>query len=157
MRRSLLVILIAATALFAADRSFDTWSQYLGGADSSQYSALKQINKSNVKQLQIAWTYQVGGNSLFFDPLVVDGTMYAFKAGPTGTSMIVAIDGATGKELWTHTNQGGVATRGMNYWESKDRRDRRLVFINAGFLTEISTLTGETIQSFGDNGRVDPR
>jgi quinate dehydrogenase (quinone) len=157
VKRSLLLILISATALFAADRSFDTWSQYLGGADSSQYSSLKQINKSNVKQLQVSWTYQTGGASLLFDPLVVDGTMYIAKAGPTGTSLIVALDGATGKELWTHTNQGGVATRGMNYWESKDRRDRRLVYLNAGILTEISTLTGETIQSFGDNGRVDPR
>ena len=44
----------------AADRSFATWSQYLGGADSSQYSSLKQINKSNVKQLEVAWTYPTG-------------------------------------------------------------------------------------------------
>ena len=38
-------------------RSFKTWSQYLGGADSSQYSALDQINKSNVARLEVAWTY----------------------------------------------------------------------------------------------------
>src|SRR5215470_11372584 len=158
-RKSLLWIFLSASLLFAADqRSFDTWSQYLGGADSSQYSTLKQINKSNVKQLQMAWTYQAAGNSLFFDPLVVDGTMYVVKAGSQqGTSMIVALDAATGKELWTHVNQGGVANRGMNYWESKDRRDRRLVYINAGFITELSAFTGETIQSFGENGRVDPR
>jgi hypothetical protein len=68
MRKSWFAILVAATALFSADRSFDTWNEYLGGADSSQYSALKQINKSNVKQLQIAWRYPAGGNSLFFDP-----------------------------------------------------------------------------------------
>src|SRR5204863_5592353 len=104
-RKSLLWIFISAAILFAADqRSFDTWTQYLGGADSSQYSALKQINKSNVKQLQIAWTYQVGGTSLFFDPLVVDGTVYAIKVPAPGMSMIVALDGTTGKELWTHTN-----------------------------------------------------
>jgi quinoprotein glucose dehydrogenase len=133
-----------------------SWDQYLGGADSTQYSSLKQITKANVKQLQVAWMYQTGGNSLLFDPLVVDGTMYIAKPGMQGTSMIVALDATTGKELWTHTNQGGVSSRGMNYWESKDRKDRRLVYINAGFITEISTLTGETIQSFGDNGRVDP-
>jgi quinoprotein glucose dehydrogenase len=157
MRKCLFWILISATALFAADRSFDTWSQYLGGADSSQYSSLKQINKSNVKQLEVAWNYPTGGNSLFFDPLVVDGTMFVVKSTGPGQTMIVALDATTGKELWTHINQGGVANRGMNYWESKDRRDRRLVLINGGFLTEISTLTGETVQSFGENGRVDPR
>src|SRR5215510_15710060 len=75
-RRSLFWILISATTMFAAERSFETWSQYLGGADSSQYSSLKQINKSNVRQLEVAWTYTTSGNSLFFDPLVVDGTMY---------------------------------------------------------------------------------
>ena len=49
-RKSLLWIFISAAILFAADqRSFDTWNQYLGGADSSQYSSLKQINRSNVK------------------------------------------------------------------------------------------------------------
>ena len=38
-------------------RTFKTWSQYLGGADSSQYSALDQINRSNVARLEVAWTY----------------------------------------------------------------------------------------------------
>ncbi|HLI83684.1 MAG TPA: hypothetical protein VKV17_07175 [Bryobacteraceae bacterium] len=51
----------AAAILFAAgERSFTTWTEYLGGADSSQYSALRQINKSNVSQLRIAWTYPAG-------------------------------------------------------------------------------------------------
>lgn len=155
MRKSLLWILIAAVALFAADqRSFDTWKQYGGGADSSQYSSLKQINKSNVRQLEVAWTYPAGGNTSF-NPLVVDATMYVSKP-MQGGSMIVALDAATGKELWTHTNQGGVGARGMNYWESKDRSDRRLVFTNGGFIKEINARTGEAIASFGDNGRVDP-
>ena len=48
---------------------------------------------------------------------------------------VVALDAATGKELWVHPNMGAVGTRGMNYWESKDQSDRRLLFINAGFLT----------------------
>ena len=151
-------LLAAALAmpLIVADRPADDWNEYLGGADSSQYSALKQINRSNVKQLGVAWTYPAGGNSLYFDPLVVDGVVYLTKAGSPGSSIIAALDGATGKELWTHANQGGVASRGMNYWEDKTRKDRRLVYINAGFLTEISTATGETIQSFGTSGRVDP-
>jgi glucose dehydrogenase len=40
----------------AEDRPFSTWHEHLGGADSSQYSSLRQINKSNVKQLQVVWT-----------------------------------------------------------------------------------------------------
>ena len=113
MRKSILWILIASVMVFGADkRSFDTWQSYAGGPDSSQYSSLKQINKSNVKQLQMAWSYPIGGGALTFGPVVVDGTMYVTKAGS-----IVALDAATGKELWTHQ---GAPSKGMNYWESKD-------------------------------------
>src|SRR4029079_11836970 len=142
MRQSLLCVLLVSTILFAADqRSFDTWTGYGGGQDSSQYSSLKQINKTNVKRLEIAWTYNIGGGALLFDPIVVDKTMYVSKSGS-----IVALDAATGKELWMH--MGGPGARGMNYWESKDRSDRRLVFISGGYITEINALTGAAIPSF---------
>ncbi len=155
MQRLLVWISAATVAFFApVQRSFDSWKQYGGGADSSQYSSLKQINKSNVNQLDVAWTYSVGAGTSF-NPLVVDTTMYVTKS-IQGGSMIVALDAAAGKELWTHTNQGGVGARGMNYWESKDRSDRRLVFINGGFIKEIDARTGEAIMSFGESGRVDP-
>lgn len=138
----------------AEERSFTTWTAYLGGADSSQYTSLKQVNKSNVKQLQIAWTYATGEKGTYlFNPIVVDGLMYVLAKN----NSIVALDPATGKEVWSHPNEGAVGTRGINYWESKDRSDRRLIYINAGFLTEIDARTGQTIQSFGDNGRTDLR
>ena len=70
---------------------------------------------------------------------------------------IVALDAATGKEIWTHRNEGAVGDRGMNYWESKDRSERRLLYMNGGFLTAIDARTGNTIASFGDNGKVDVR
>src|SRR5204863_8949494 len=128
---------------------FDTWTGYGGGQDSSQYSSLKQINKSNVNQLAVAWSYEIGGGTLTFDPIIVDRTMYVSKSGS-----IVALDATSGKELWTH--MGGPGARGMNYWESKDRSDRRIVFNSGGYISEINALTGETIATFGDKGRVDP-
>ena len=148
-------LFVGATVVSAADeRSFATWTEYLGGPDSAQYSSLKQINKSNVKQLEVAWTYSTGERGTYvFDPIVVDGIMYVLAQN----NSIVALDAATGKELWVHPNMGGVGTRGMNYWESKDRSDRRLLFMNAGFLTAIDARTGKTIDSFGDNGRTDIR
>jgi quinoprotein glucose dehydrogenase len=144
---------VCGTAVWAAERSFATWSEYLGGADSSQYSSLKQINKSNVKQLEVAWTYQTGPGTYTFNPVVVDGVMYVLAQ----SNSVVALDAATGKQLWVHPNMGAVGARGMNYWENKDRSDRRLFFINAGFLTAIDARTGQTINSFGDNGRTDLR
>jgi quinoprotein glucose dehydrogenase len=133
---------------------FNTWHAYLGGADSSQYSSLDQINRKNVAQLQVAWTYPVGDTRTYrFNPVIVDGVMYVLAKNMS----LVALDAATGKEIWTHENQGAIGDRGINYWESTDRSDRRLLFINAGFLTAVDAGTGKTIESFGDKGKVDVR
>jgi quinoprotein glucose dehydrogenase len=152
--RHFAALLIAMAAASAADlHNFSTWTEY-EGTDSSQYSSLKQINKSNVKQLEVAWTYSTGERGNYsFAPIVADGVMYVLAKN----NSFVALDAATGKELWTHPNMGAVGTRGMNYWESKDRADRRLLFINGGYLTAIDARTGKTIESFGDNGRTDLR
>ena len=136
----------------ASAKPYTQWTAYGGGSHSSQYSALSQINKTNVSQLQVAWTYPVTGTVLF-NPIVIDNVMYV-----QGTAnAIVALDAATGKEIWTHPNMGGIGARGLNYWESPDRSDRRLLYLNAGNLTAINAQTGETITSFGTNGRVDLR
>ncbi|MCU1334546.1 MAG: Quinoprotein glucose dehydrogenase [Bryobacterales bacterium] len=155
IRTTLTPLLALVATGFAADlRSFNSWNQYLGGADSSQYSSLNQINKSNVKQLAIAWSYATGETGQYlFNPLVVDGVMYV----QAKNNALIALDAVTGRELWVHPFQGPVTSRGMNYWESKDRADRRLFTTNAGFLTAIDARTGQTVMSFGDNGRTDLR
>jgi len=131
---------------------FEAWDQNGGGVDSSQYSSLAQIDKTNVGRLQVAWTYPTGENYLF-NPLIVDGTMYVLA----NKRSIVALDAVTGKEKWVHANEGAVGTRGLSYWHSPDNKDRRLLYLNGGFLTAIDAATGNTIDSFGDHGRVDLR
>lgn len=133
-------------------RPYTTWTAYGGGAHSSQYSALDQINKSNVSRLQVAWTFPVTG-TIIFNPIVVDGVMYLLASNNT----LAAVDAATGKEIWRRQFQGAIGSRGLNYWESPDGSDRRLLFINAGHLTAIDARTGEPILGFGQNGRVDLR
>jgi glucose dehydrogenase len=134
---------------------YNTWQQYLGGSDSSQYSSLDQINKKNVGQLQVAWTYSTGDMRTYrFNPIVVDTVMYTLAKNMS----IVALDAATGKEIWTHENQPPqIGDRGINYWESADRTDRRLLYINGGYLTAIDAATGKTIEPFGEKGKVDLR
>ena len=61
----------------------------------NRYSALDQINKSNVSQLQVVWTFPVTG-TVIFNPLVVDSVMYLQASGNT----LVAVDASTGKEIW---------------------------------------------------------
>jgi glucose dehydrogenase len=154
-----LVLVGAVPALLRSEppgvrRSFKTWSQYLGGADSSQYSALERINRSTVSQLDVVWRYPSGDSRSYrFNPIVVDGTMFVLAKN----NSIVALDALTGKEKWSHANDGAVGDRGINYWESSDRSDRRLLYLNAGSLTAIDARTGAAISSFGDQGRVDVR
>ena len=45
----------------------------------------------------------------------------------------------------------------MNYWESKDRSDRRIILTVANRLQEIDARTGKSIESFGEQGGVDLR
>src|SRR4051812_6911665 len=63
-------------------------------------SPLDQINRQNVSKLQVAWTYHtrdgIEGRPIECTPLVVDGIMYV----TTVTTNLVALDAATGKEIW---------------------------------------------------------
>ena len=64
----------------------------------------------------------------------------------------------TGKEVWVHKPDPHteiITDRGINYWESKDGRERRLLFASNHFLQAIDARTGKSILSFGTNGRVD--
>ena len=112
---------------FALQAQTGSWAEYLGGPDSSHYSTLKQWTKSNVKNIQTAWTFETGDETAYtFSPLVVDNIAYV--AAKNGA--LVALDATTGKELWTHTFGAGgrfsgiAGQRGANYWQSKDGKDR---------------------------------
>ena len=131
---------------------YTTWTAYGGGAHSSQYSALDEINKSNVSHLHVVWTFPVAG-TVIFNPLVIDDVM--FLQGSANT--LVAVDAATGKEIWRRQMPGTIGARGMNYWERRDRSDRRLLLLAGGYLTAINAQSGDSIPDFGDNGRVDLR
>jgi quinoprotein glucose dehydrogenase len=134
---------------------YTTWSDYGGSADTMQYSALKQINKSNVSQMERVWFHAAPGpgGRFAFSPLVVDGVLYVVGKD----SAVVALDAATGKQIWEHPVEGRPTDRGFNYWQSKDGSDRRLIFAADSYLQEINLRTGVTISTFGNDGRVDLR
>jgi glucose dehydrogenase len=151
-------LLAGTAAAFAASSAwsqdpYTTWRTYGGGGHSSQYSALDQIDRSNVAQLEVAWSFPVGERSFVFNPIVVDDVMYVLARD----NEIVALDAATGRELWARPHDGAVTARGVNYWQNRDGSDRRLLYLNAGMLTALNARTGEFITSFGTAGRVDLR
>jgi quinoprotein glucose dehydrogenase len=131
-----------------------TWEQYGGGPDQSKYFKASQITKENVNQMRVAWVYPtVDSMPNFFSPIVVDSIMYVMAKN----SSLVAVNALTGKEIWIHANLQGLTRRGINYWESKDRKDRRLLFTLNNTLQAIDALTGKSIMTFGTNGYVDMR
>jgi glucose dehydrogenase len=157
-------LLASGCTTLAADRTqrasaatafdYEGWDQYLGGADSSQYSSLAQIDKGNVAQLEVAWTYDLGpGAAPQFNPIKIGDTLFLTKGGNT----LVALDAATGTERWARNYEGRVGTRGMNYWQSADGSDRRFLFLMDGMLTAVNADNGEPITSFGTGGKVDLR
>lgn len=136
------------------DQKHTTWSHYGGSPGQSRYFNTTQITKDNVAQLKVAWNYPVGDDALYaFSPIVVDTVMFVYARNYS----LVALHAVTGKEIWIHTDLRGVSRRGINYWESKDRKDRRLVFTLNNSLQEIDALTGKSITTFGNNGYVDLR
>ena len=127
------------------------WRDYAGGPDSSKFVGATEITRDNAARLQVAWTYPDGQTD--FNPLVVGGVVYARGAG----NSFVALDAASGRRLWIHQGPEGFNTRGVNYWESRDGKDRRLIFSAGNLLQELDAQTGEVIASFGRAGRVDLR
>jgi quinoprotein glucose dehydrogenase len=125
------------------------WYQYGGDPDQSKFVDLKQITKDNVSGLQVAWTYPASnGTASMFNPIVIDDVMYLLGSN----NSLTALDATTGKEIWIHANLNGIIRRGINYWESKDRKDRRLIFCMNNTLQAIDATTGKSILSFGNNG-----
>jgi len=155
LKAALLLLALAWNSLLAADeKNSRNWPDYGGGADSSHFVALDQITKSNVSQMQVAWVYPTADNHAYlFNPVIVDNVMYVLAKN----SSLVALDAATGKELWIHQNLPGLTSRGIAYWESKNRKDRRLIFAMNDYLQQIDARTGKSILTFGKNGLVDLR
>jgi quinoprotein glucose dehydrogenase len=120
-----------------------------------QFSPLAQIDKSNVANLTQAWFYHVpeAVGRFDFNPVVVDGVMFVLG----DNDAITALNAATGKTIWTHPTGGHPTDRGINYWQSKDGSDRRLIFSADSYLQEIDARTGASIPTFGTEGRVNLR
>ena len=136
------------------DSSHSTWTHYGGSPDQSRYFAASDITKENVAKLQVAWMYPSGDQQpYFFSPVIVDTTMFVMGKN----NSLIAVSALSGKEIWIHANLLGMSRRGLNYWESKDKKDKRLIFTLNNSLQAIDAVTGKTITNFGNDGYVDMR
>lgn len=153
------IILLSLTVGISCDtdsflEGHKAWTHYGGSPDQSRYFVAPGITKENVAQMQVAWTYPTGDDqSYFFSPIVVDTTMYVLGKNYS----LIAVSLLTGKEIWIHAGLRGISRRGLNYWQSQDKKDKRLIFTLNNSLQAIDALTGKSITSFGKDGYVDMR
>ena len=158
----LLVLLVLSCAIFLMsfvhDRgqhvpvSEQDWPVWGGAPDNSHYSSLAQINRRNVKQLEVAWTFDTGEKGgLQTNPLIVGRTLY----GISPTQKIFALNAATGERLWSFDSgiKGMQPDRGLAYWS--DGKEKRILVGVMNFLYALDATTGIPIPSFGNNGRID--
>lgn len=75
------------------------WLQWGRSYDGQNFSPLKQIDRSNVKNLTPAWRAPLAVGLSMPSPLVHDGVMFLHTAPDT----VLALDAATGHELWRHS------------------------------------------------------
>jgi quinoprotein glucose dehydrogenase len=153
------ILLLASTTIAVAGDSSKRntnrdWPIYGGTTDNNRYSPLRQINRKNVKDLEIAWTFDTGEEGgLQTSPIEVKGVLY----GLTPTQKVFAVDAATGKLLWKFDSgiKGTQPDRGLSYWS--DGKDARIIVGVQNFAYSLDATTGKPIPSFGAEGRIDLR
>jgi quinoprotein glucose dehydrogenase len=157
MAGALALALLASTAAGAAPaRTGDgDWPSYGRDAGGRHASPLAQITPANVGRLAQRWSYDLGpepGQAARrlpsqMTPVVVAGMVYL--ATPYGK--VVALDGDTGRELWSYVLPDGdvVAGRGMEYWPGDGAAGPRLLFgTRKGLLAAVETATGRPPADF---------
>ena len=130
------------------------WPIYGGSLENDHYSDLAEINRSNVKQLKVAWSFDTqeeGG--LQTSPLEIEGVLY----GLTPSQKVLALNASTGKLFWKFDSgvKGTQPDRGLAYWT--DGKDKRILVGVMNYLYALDAATGAPIATFGKNGRIDLR
>ena len=136
----------------------DTWPTYNGDYTGRRFSALTQINSSNVGGLQMQWIHRVVnsdiagfGSGIKSTPLMVNGVIYS--TGGTRRAAF-ALDAATGEMIWMHSEREGargaaaprqLSGRGLAYWTdgAASNRDERILYVTPGYrLFALNAKTG---------------
>ena len=154
------------------------WPAYGRDPGGTRFAPLDQINRDNVRQLEVAWMFRTGELATYegtraaskaaFEatPIMVDGTLYF----STPSNRVFAIDADSGSEKWAYDPQVDVSagyseftSRGVSTWVDPDRAAgqplHRRIFVGTidGCLIALDAASGQPVEAFGDNGQVDLR
>jgi quinoprotein glucose dehydrogenase len=140
--------------------AFRNWTRSQGDHGSRRYSALSQINRANVRDLEVAWVFRSGDGAANVQctPIVVNEVLFA----PTPGRALVAVDAKTGGERWrvqfpasgTVRLQDAPARRGLVYWPGDSENAKRILVGAGDWIYALDPATGKAIEGFGEKGRV---
>lgn len=166
---SLLLIILSCQPKNTSDNPYDQWRHYGGTPDFIHYSALTQIDTTNVSNLRPVWVYHTedadtaSHSQIQCNPIIIGATLF----GVTPNMKLFAIDASTGQHSWTFdplassvfdesqsTYHNMINSRGVAYW-SDGKNDHRIFFTAGSYTYAVNAENGEVITSFGTNGYVD--
>ncbi|MEO7798503.1 MAG: pyrroloquinoline quinone-dependent dehydrogenase [Opitutaceae bacterium] len=161
-----LVGLTAATWCAGVRLTAADWPVVGGDPGGQRFSPLTQIDRANVSQLAVAWTFHTGGldpavrnSAIQCTPIVVDGTVYLTSPD----TQVIALEAASGRELWRfnpqRTRDRHLYNRGVAYWKADGPGAARRILAATpdGFLYSLDAATGKLDPAFGREGVLDLR
>jgi glucose dehydrogenase len=160
-------VAVCAGRVFTQGKTVE-WRYFGGDKAFTRYSPADQINRSNVKNLQIVWRHpatnpsfkeafpQVRVNAyLRATPIMIDGMLYTQDAH----GFVGAFDAGSGDVVWqqepfarTEEELQGQSTRGVDYWRGGG--DQRIFAVRGEYLYALNAKSGKPYQDFGDHGRA---
>jgi len=164
------VLLLSCFSLFAQNSSQNSdWPIVGRDPGDTRHSPLTQIDRKNVSQLKVAWTFdtedwsdgltQSSRSAFEATPLVIDNVMYV----PSAMSRLFALNAETGENLWVFdpafdksVRRNLYINRGVSTWTDGKKR---LIYLGdlQGRLWGVDAATGKLDPGFGDAGKVDLR
>lgn len=142
------------------------WPVFGNDEGGSRFSALNQINASNVGNLQVAWQFRVGADTsgkmpvMEVNPLKIGNMVYIC----TAYSDVIAVDAETGVQKWRYRSSRSMAynaygqCRGVAYFRtgvSGPCSERIFAGTFDARLVAIDANTGQPCADFGTKGSVD--
>src|SRR5216683_2494236 len=150
------------------------WSHYGGDAGGARYSTASQINRDNVAQLKVAWTFRTGAlphdeeldHKAAFEatPILIDGKLFL----STPYDHVIALNAVNGAKLWEFDPKlehpygfSEVTSRGVSAWREPSAKANKpcalRIFIGTldARLIALDGATGRPCADFGSDGEVD--
>jgi quinoprotein glucose dehydrogenase len=170
----MVAMLLLASAAGAQSTPDSGWPTYGNDPGGTRYATARQINRSNVARLRLAWTYRTGAldpetdlrqkASFESTPILVEGRLFL----STPYDHVIALDPATGKRVWEYDpgvnlskDYSEVSSRGVSAWRNPKARAGQpcglSIFIGTldGRMIALDGATGKPCADFGVQGAID--